>query len=275
LAPRMKPAARSTVTTALGLTQILAWGSSYYLPAVLAKPIAESTGWSLEWVVGGLSFGLLVQGLVSPAVGRAIDHHGGRPVLAISALLLALGLATLAISSGLPLYFVGWTVIGLGMGAGLYDAAFSTLGKLYGVDARQAITVLTLFGGFASTVCWPLSAYLTAEFGWRGTCLVYAALHLGLALPIYWFVLPRENWSPSDALTRASAFPSPGERRDPGGNALFYLLATALTLCSIIAAVVSVHLLTLLQARGLSCPAHCSEQARAALIFPARKWDKL
>ena len=71
------------------------------------------------------------------------------------------------------------------MGAGLYDAAFATLGRLYGQDARQAITILTLFGGFASTVCWPLSAYLTAALGWRGACLAYAAMHLAVALPLY------------------------------------------------------------------------------------------
>jgi hypothetical protein len=140
---------RAVVITALGLTQILAWGSSYYLPAVLAKPIAADTGWPLSFVIGGLSLGLLAGGLVSPAVGRAIDRTGGRPVLAASSLLLALGLAGLGIAPNLPSYFVAWALIGLGMGAGLYDAGFATLGTLYGKDARRMIVTLTLFGGFA------------------------------------------------------------------------------------------------------------------------------
>ena len=123
----------------LGVTQILAWGSSYYLLAVLAQPIAGSTGWPLAWVVSGLSLGLLTAGLVSPRVGDSIERHGGRPVLAASAALLALGLAGLALAPSLPIYIASWLVLGAGMGAGLYDAAFATLGRLYGPRAPTAI----------------------------------------------------------------------------------------------------------------------------------------
>jgi MFS family permease len=79
------------VVSVLGVTQILAWGSSYYLLAVLAEPIAASTDWPLAWVVSGLSLGLLTAGLVSPRVGDGIERYGGRPVLATSAALLAFG----------------------------------------------------------------------------------------------------------------------------------------------------------------------------------------
>ena len=182
---------RHLVVTVLGLTQILAWGSSYYLLAVLAPAIAADTGWSLAWIVGGLSLGLIAAGFVSPRVGRTIERHGGRPVLAVSAGLFAVGLCGLAIASALPVYLAAWLVLGLAMGAGLYDAAFATLGRLYGQSARQPITILTLFGGFASTACWPLSAYLETSLGWRGTCLAYAALHLAIALPLYVLTLPR------------------------------------------------------------------------------------
>ena len=120
------------VVPALGITQILAWGSSYYLPAVLAQPIAADTGWPLTWVVGGLSLGLLVAGLAAPLVGRQIHRHGGRPVLAASAALLAAGLLGIALAPNLPIFLLAWLIIGLGMSAGLYDAAFSTLGRLYG-----------------------------------------------------------------------------------------------------------------------------------------------
>ena len=192
-----KAPSRVVIISVLGVTQIFAWGSSYYLPAVLAKPIAADTGWSLSWVVGGLSLGLLIAGLVSPWVGRAIARRGGRPVLAVSAGLLAAGLSALALAHSLPAFLIAWLLIGLGMGAGLYDPAFATLGRLYGHGGRSAITTLTLFGGFASTVCWPLSAFLDAHLGWRGACLVYAGFQLAVALPAYLFVLPREPQRPA------------------------------------------------------------------------------
>ena len=127
-----------------------------YLIAVLAHPIAVQTGWTLAWIVGGLSLGFVVSGLVSPLVGRLIEAHGGRLVLAGSAILLAAGLVVLGLAPNLPVYLLGWVVIGFGMGAGLYDPAFATLGRLFGDSARSAITQVTLLGGFASTVCWPL-----------------------------------------------------------------------------------------------------------------------
>ncbi|MGH8265659.1 MAG: hypothetical protein ACRET4_19445 [Steroidobacteraceae bacterium] len=118
------------VVPALGLTQILAWGSSYYLPAVLAKAISDDTGWPLTWVIAGLSLGLLSAGLVSPIVGRRIHDLGGRPVLIASARLLAAGLTTLAVAPNLSIFIAGWLIIGLGMGAELYDAACATLGRI-------------------------------------------------------------------------------------------------------------------------------------------------
>src|SRR5918999_1731734 len=166
------------VVSVLGVTQILAWGSSYYLLAVLVEPIGDSTDWPLAWIVSGLSLGLLAAGLVSPRVGDSIERHGGRPVLATSAGLLAFGLVGLALAPSLLIYLAAWLVLGIGMGAGLYDAAFATLGRLYGQRAPTAIATLTLFGGLASTACWPLSALPVSEYGWRGACLIYAGIHL-------------------------------------------------------------------------------------------------
>ena len=184
-----KPSPGVVITT-LGITQIFAWGCSFYLPAVLARPIAADTGWSLGWVVGGLSVGLLAAGLVAPRVGRTIDARGGRPVLVASSVLLAAGLATMALAHSLPVYPMAWLVMGIGMGSGLYDAGFATLGRLYGKDARRAITTLTLWGGFASTVCWLFSAWLVEHFGWRSACAAYAAIHVLVALPLHAFILP-------------------------------------------------------------------------------------
>ncbi len=186
---------RRVVIPALGITQIFAWGSTFYLPAALAPLIATDTGWTYDLIVGGVSVGLLVAGLASPRVGRLIAAKGGRPVLAIGALLLAAGLFGVGTAGSFAWYLAGWVVIGLGMSASLYDAAFSTLGRIYGARSRTALTSVTLFGGFASTVCWPLSAFLAARYGWRGACFTYAAIQLAVALPIHLFALPRATAS--------------------------------------------------------------------------------
>ena len=255
---------RLVVVSAVGVAQILAWGSSYYLPAVLAGPIAADTGWPLGWVVGALSVGLLVSGLVSPRVGHLIERHGGRSVLATSAVLLALGLLGLALAPSLPVFVAAWVVIGFGMGAGLYDPAFSALGRLYGEEARPAITQVTLFGGFASTVCWPLTAFLAAHLGWRGACLTYAALLAAVVLPLYLLALPKEAERPPKPA--AAGVAPPGHVR-PEQRAAFLLLAAGFTLAYGTMTVVGVHLLMLLQAQGLALAAAVG---LGALIGPAQ-----
>lgn len=175
---------RRVVITALGISQILAWGTSFYFPAVFAEPIVRDTGWSLGFVVGGTSLGLLVAGLISPKVGWLIGRHGGRPVLVASSLFYAAGLIVVGLAPALPIYLLAWALIGVGMGTGLYDAVFASLGRLYGSAARGPITNLTLFGGFSSTVCWPLSAFMIEHTGWRSACLIYAGLHIVVSLPL-------------------------------------------------------------------------------------------
>ena len=239
------------IVPALGITQILAWGSSYYLPAVLAQPIATDTGWPLTWVVGGLSLGLLVSGLAAPLVGRLIHRRGGRSVLAASAVLLAVGLLGLALAPVLILFLLAWLIVGLGMSAGLYDAAFSTLGRIYGQRARQHITTLTLFGGFASTACWPLSAFFVSELGWRGACMAYAAIHIVLTLSIYLFALPKQPPA-LDELKRASEDDTGAPARF---RSIFIVMASTITLSAVISTVISVHLLTILQARDIALAA--------------------
>ena len=260
---------RRHVIPVLGMTQILAWGSSYYLLAVLAAPIAADTGWPLAWIVGGLSLGLLTAGIVSPRVGGSIQRLGGRPVLAFSAACLGLGLAGLGLSPNLLVYIAAWLIVGIGMGAGLYDAAFATLGRLYGLKARSAITALTLFGGFASTLCWPLSAWLVSELGWRGACFVYAGIHLGLLMPLYLFALPREPERPMPAKPEQAqaAVGSPDVQTARASGLLFILVALTITVSSMISALLSVHLLTILQARDIALAAAV---ALGATVGPAQ-----
>jgi MFS family permease len=260
------PGCRNRIVSTLGLTQILAWGSTYYLPAVIAKTVSEDTGWPLEWVVGGLSLGLLIAGLVSPRVGAAIDRRGGRNILALSAGSICLGLLGLAAASNLFWYVGAWLIVGVGMGAGLYDAAFATLGRLYGQQGRSAITMLTLFGGLASTVCWPLSAFLLDQVGWRGTCVAYAVIQLLIALPLYLLVLPREAPAHFDS-PAGNRRSDPNSDRKPHRYLLPVLLAMTLTLAAIISSTLSVHLLNILQATGLTLSAAV---ALGALIGPSQ-----
>jgi predicted MFS family arabinose efflux permease len=238
---------RRVVVTALGITQILAWGSTFYLLAVLAPYIARDTGWGYDWVIAGVSVGLIAAGLVSPRVGRFISSHGGRPVLAVSAVLLASGLAGLGLAPSFPWYLAAWAVVGVGMGAGLYDAAFSTLGNIYGSAARSPITSVTLFGGFASTVCWPLSAWLVQGFGWREACFVYAAIQIAVSLPIYVLALPRGRHRGEEKAGTAVSL----ARLLPGEHVPFAILAAVITIGAAVLAIVGTHLLPLLQARGL------------------------
>ncbi len=196
---------RPTVVAMLGGMQVLSWGSTFYLLPVLARPIVEDTGWAYDRVMAGLALGLLTAGIASPRIGRLIGRHGGRRVLAGGALLVAFGLAVVGSAQSLPVYLAGWIVLGAGMGASLYDAAFATLGALYGTAARGPIAAVTLVGGFASTVCWPFSAFLVGHLGWRGACLAYAAIHLAFGCAGALLVIPSRRPQAPAAASRDGA----------------------------------------------------------------------
>jgi predicted MFS family arabinose efflux permease len=241
---------RRVVISALGIAQILAWGTSFYFPAVFATAIVADTGWSLGWVVSGTSIGLLVAGLISPQVGRIIDRHGGRPVLLASSLFYAVGLAGAGLAPNLPLYLIAWALIGIGMGTGLYDAVFAALGRLYGSGARGPITNLTLFGGFASTICWPLSAFMIDHVGWRAACLIYAALHLVISLPLQMAVVKRSAPVAEPVAQDASPLPNTPPRIE-NETTIFALLAVMLSISAGIGSIVIVNFMIFLQARGV------------------------
>jgi predicted MFS family arabinose efflux permease len=190
-------AQRLRVVAALGTAQTLAWGSSYYLPAILADPIAHDLGISSNWFFAAFSGSLVISGLLGPRVGRQIDQVGGRQVLCVSNIVLAAGLALLGASTSVWMMSAAWLLLGIGMGLGLYDAAFGALGRIYGSEARASITGITLIAGFASTVGWPLSSLGLATIGWRETCFAWAAAHIVIGLPLN-LMLPRaERIAPS------------------------------------------------------------------------------
>jgi MFS family permease len=254
------PRGATRVVVALGITQTLAWASSYYIPAVLAVPMARSLDIASSWVFGAFSAALVLSALIAPWVGRVIDARGGRVMLTASNLVLAAGLALLAAAQGPAVMVLGWLVMGLGISMGLYDAAFATLAGLYGRAARGPITGITLIAGFASTVGWPVSAVLEEVVGWRGACLAWAGLHLVLGLPLNRFLVPA-----APPPQKAAAQPEP-EGLPPPRFAM-PLLAVVFATTWFVAGAMAAHLPVLLEAAG-TAPAVAI--AAGALIGPAQ-----
>jgi MFS family permease len=250
---------RNVVVAALGTTQNLAWGSSYYLPAILAEPIAQGLGLSRAMVFGVFSGSLLLSAFLGPAVGRAIDNRGGRGVLVLSNLGLAAGLVLLAFAQGVIGLAAAWAVLGVGMALGLYDAAFATLAGLYGRAARGPITGITLIAGFASTIGWPLSAFLDASLGWRGACLTWAALNLVVCLPLNRFLIPRAPPPERAVESEGSATASP--------RGTMAILAFVFAATWFVTGAMAAHMPRLFEIAGSSSTAAI---AAAALVGPAQ-----
>lgn len=236
------------VVLALGVTQILAWGSLHYSIAVLAPGMAREMGLSVTAVLGCYTAALVVSGLLARPVGQAVDRLGGRRPMALGSVAAALALALIASAPHPALFLAGWLLAGAAMAATLYDAAFATLGAVSGERHRQALTALTLLGGFASTVFWPLSYALDEALGWRGAVAVFAALQLLVCLPLHAGVLPDRRRPAPQAL--APAPPLPSVRR--GGSRGLGWLAASFALNAMLFSAMSVHLLGTLAAAGLS-----------------------
>ena len=266
-APHSPPPGTLGIVLALGGTQTLAWASSTYLPAILATPIARDLNLTRATVFGAFSVALLVMAVTGPAVGRAIDRAGGRGTLMLSNAVLAGGLVLLGLAHNAVMLFAAWAVLGVGMAMGLYDAAFAALVHIYGQGARKAITGITLVAGFASTVGWPLTALLDAQFGWRNACFVWAALHLLIALPVNAWCLPRASKiHVSGSAHVPDAKPDtahvPGSRRRT-----FVLLAVFSAATAFVTSAFAAHLPGLLLAMGASGAAAL---IAASLLGPAQ-----
>jgi len=227
----------------LGVTQILAWGTIFYTPVLMMPLIVAERGFSFTFAMGGFSAGLLTAGLVAPTVGRLIDRHGGHCVMPFGSLAGALGLVALVNASHPLAYYLTWMLLGAAMSASLYDSAFATLGRIFGANARSPITVLTLAGGFASTVSWPATYALLQPLGWKGTYLVYAGLLALVAAPLHAWALPRTRVT--TGVEREGATVPPPVRTARG--AAFLLVVAAFACYSFVPSGLSAHLLAILQ----------------------------
>jgi MFS family permease len=245
----------------LGINQTLSWGMTFYLPAIIAIPAADSLDVRPVTVLGAFSWALLITGACAPSVGRWIDRHGGRGILLASILVMAIGQLLLAAAPNLPVWYLAWTVIGIGMAMGLYDAAFATIGTLLGAEAAPTITGITLLAGFASTVFWLLGAALVGALGWRGLLLCYAALMLAVNLPMVWSLIPAAE--PQGRPAAAAESPT----RTRVNRVAVACLAGFFTLRWFITSAIAVHVLPLLQGIGLTAT---EAVAVAALIGPGQ-----
>ncbi len=247
-----------TAIVALGITQIVAWGTTLYALGVLGAPIAADTGWSRSLVFSGLTIGLLASSLVSTAVGKAIDARGARLVMSTGSVLCAASLLIVAASGHPAVYLVGWAVMGLGIRMSLYDAAFAALVQVAPGRGRRAISYLTLFGGFASTFFWPIGHILTAEVGWRLTLVIYAGINLAVCLPLNWWGLARREprMPASEAAGPATAAALPDQPLEGQERNLAMLLFAAVTSAgAFVFGAMAVHLPAVLEASGLSAAA--------------------
>jgi len=231
----------------VGIAQIVSWGSLYYAIGVLGKPMREDLGVSELFVFSAFTAGLLVSGTLAPLTGRCIDRFGGRVVLACGSVVAAIALATIAMAPNAGTMVAGWLLAGAAMSASLYDPAFATLSQHTGPSYRRAVTALTLLGGFASTVFWPLSQWLLDAHGWRWTLGCYAVLQLALCLPIHLLVIPHGSpharaRDPAASVVRSAGFSDPRLR----------FLSAAFAMTSFVTGVVGVHMVGLLSGAGLT-----------------------
>ncbi len=244
-----QPARRWSLVAALGVTQIVSWGSVYYAYAVVMGEVARDLGVSSPTVVGAYCVALLVSGIVAAPVGRHIDRHGARAPMVAGSVLAAALLAAFSQVSAVWALYATWAGLGFVMGLVLYEPAFASLALVFRHDLRKAITVLTLAGGLASTVFWPLTQWLESSFGWREAMLALAAINLVVCVPLHAIFLPRRG--------RASHEPR-GAADDPAGRAKlladwhFRALAIAFTLNMLAFSGITLHLLAMLASKGLT-----------------------
>ncbi|MCC7283723.1 MAG: MFS transporter [Acetobacteraceae bacterium] len=245
------------VVRVLSVTQTLAWASLYYAIAVLAPAIEADTGWRRDWVMGGFTLALFVQGAAALPAGLAIDRFGGRVVMTAGSVLGALALAALAASPGLGLFWLAWALAGAAMAATLYEPAFATITATFGPLSRRAITIVTLAGGLASTLSFPVSLWLLQRFGWRATFAAWAVLQLLACLPLHWFGLP--------SIRGGRAARRPVHLRGVLRAPAYWFATAALALGGLVTTAIGVHSIPILQEKGFGAE---GAVALASLIGP-------
>jgi len=252
---------------ALGVTQIIGYGTLYYAFGVMAVPLTADLGVSLPFAFGAFSAALLAGGAVAPVAGRTIDRYGARRVMAWGSAGSAIALLVLSQAGG-AVGLILALILCEGVAAlVLYDAAFAALAQAAGAArARRAITLMTLMGGFASTLFWPLTHVMNENLGWRETLLIFAALHVFVCLPLH-LTLPRlsEDTAPAKpGLATAPHFPTLPVARH--GKAMLWL-AIGFSLGGIVLSALGAQWVPTLHALGLT---EAAAVAAGTLMGPAQ-----
>jgi len=240
--------ARRTVLW-LGLAQLVSWGVTYYLIGGFGDAMTADLGWSRGVVFGGFSAALLTMALVSPVAGRWIDRHGGRRVMTAGSLLNAAGCAGLALGHSLVSYYAAWIALGVAMRLTLYDAAFAALARIAGAGARRAMAQITLLGGLASTVFWPLGHWIAQLVGWRGAVLAYAGFALA-TIPLHLAIPDARHETATAAAPAAALRPLAASRADRIIASALYAAIAALA--SFLNAGMSSHMIGILTGLGVA-----------------------
>jgi Major Facilitator Superfamily len=264
-----EPLSRATwrALIVLSLTMVIAWGTLFYGMTMLGTRIRAETGWSQALVYGGFSLGMLTSGLAARSVGSAIDRHGGRGVMALGSIIGGVGYLVMALSYHPLTYLAAWVLIGLGMAGSLYDPAFATLTRYARNNARRAISSLTLAGGLASTVFWPLGLWLLTFLDWRDVAMVYAGLNAILCAGLHRFALPPDPGSATLAASDAVAADAPPPLPARTRRIVLICLTLAIMMHGLITNAMSVHLIATLDSLGLS---EAQAVAAGTLIGPAQ-----
>lgn len=248
----------------LGVTQIIAWGTLFYPPVLTLPAIAAERGWSLTFTMGGFSVGLLAAGLVAPFVGSMIDRYGGHAVLPAGSLIGAAGLLALVHIENPVAYVAIWALLGAAISASLYDPAFATLGRIFGAGARRPITLLTFFGGFASTVSWPVTYFLMENGGWRGAYTAYAIVLAFFCAPFLAFTLPREKAKAGRLLDGTKL---PKTKHIKAAGFAFFVVVASFAAYAFVPSALSAHMLSMFERLGLD---RSTTVVMGALFGPAQ-----
>ncbi|WP_089805806.1 MFS transporter [Chitinophaga sp. YR627] len=240
-----------TNNAALGIAQILLWGGSYFILSVLSKPIMQETCWSYQMVYSALSLALLISGLVLPRIGRIIDAYDRNYILQYAGVVMACGLILMGLSRHFVLYLISWTIIGIAMGMGLYDALFASLGKKYGPGTGKVIVQVTLIASLAPSISWYLQSLMLDTYSWRTVCFIYAAILLLTIFPLYNFVFRQPGTTHTKRTVSKETTTSLGELK----GQLYYLLLVHFTIGAVVTTGIIIHLIDILSDKSMSMTA--------------------
>jgi MFS family permease len=236
------PAVPRLISLAAGCNQLINWGITFYMPGTFSRAISAEMGWSSPQIYFGLTLAMLVMAVISPFVAGLLARFGGQRVVMGGTLLITLSCVVMAYTHSLSGWYSAWLLAGVGMRLALYDALFASLVNLYGQSARRMISRVTLAGGLASAVFWPLGATLLTFMSWREALLIYALS--GLMSTAFIRVLPNQTMPPA-TVRKVSTSSGHHDRR----NSLLY--ATFIALITFVSNGTSTHLPEFIASVGL------------------------